>query len=45
MIYILIPLCLLLIAKIAVMNIDLKESRNAYAELRKKYDSLSDEYL
>jgi hypothetical protein len=45
MIYVLIPTCLLLIAKLAIMNIDLKASRKAYAELRDKYNSLVDEYF
>jgi len=45
MVYALIPICLLLMARLATMSIDLKDLRKAYSDLRKKYDSLTDEYL
>jgi len=45
MIYVLIPTCILLAAKLSVMNIDLKASRKAYADLKDKYNSLVDEYF
>lgn len=45
MIYILVPLCLLLIAKIAVINIDLKELKEDYDDLKQKHESLLDNYI
>lgn len=45
MVYALIPICLLLIARLTVISIDLKDLRKAHSDLRKKYDSLVDEYL